>query len=104
MDNKYFQYKCPPLMQDGRFITNYVKNSTFEQFIRNVNQIDSAQDYKHFLQQNGDTIINRERAYINSINTCPINGKCVPINDNNNVNNNNVIKNSCGCSQSNYQS
>jgi hypothetical protein len=82
-------------MQDGRFITNYVKNSTFEQFIRNVNQIDSAQEYKQFLQQNGDTIINRERAYIYSINTCPINGKCVPINDKN------FIKNSCGCSQNN---
>ena len=91
MDNRYFQYKCPPLMQDGRFITNYVKNSTFEQFIRNVNQIDSAQDYKQFLQKNGDTIINRERAYYESINTCPVNGKCVPLNSNIN------IDKACGC-------
>jgi hypothetical protein len=80
MDNRYFNYKCPPLMQDARFITNYTKNSTFEQFIRNVNQIESAQDYKQFLQQNGDTIINRERAYLESINTCAVHGKCVPIN------------------------
>ncbi len=79
MDNRYFHYKCPPLMQDARFITNYTKNSTFEQFIRNVNQIESAQEYKQFLQQNGDTIINRERAYLESINTCAVHGKCVPI-------------------------
>lgn len=99
MDNRYFHYKCPPLMHDGRFITNYIKNSTFEQFIRNVNQIDSAQEYKQFLQQNGDTIINRERAYNESINTCPVNGKCVPINDNNwnGHNGNNIIKKRCGC-------
>jgi hypothetical protein len=80
MDNRYYAYKCPPLMQDGRFITNYTKNSTFEQFIRNINQIDSVQEYKQFLQENGDTIINRERAYLNNINTCAVHGKCVPLN------------------------
>jgi hypothetical protein len=98
MDNKYFQYKCPPLMQDGRFITNYIKSSTFEQFIRNVNKIDSAQEYKQFLQQNGDTIINRERAYSESMNTCPVNGRCLPVNGNGNINNCNVKK-SCGCNR-----
>lgn len=92
MDNRYFNYKCPPLMQDARFITNYTKNSTFEQFIRNVNQIESAQEYKQFLQQNGDTIINRERAYLDSINTCAVYGKCVPINGDTTVANT-----SCGC-------
>jgi hypothetical protein len=99
MDNKYFQYKCPPLMQDGRFITNYIKSSTFEQFIRNVNKIDSAQEYKQFLQQNGDTIINRERAYCESVNTCPVNGRCLPINGNSNNINNCNIKKTCGCNR-----
>ncbi len=92
MDNRYFNYKCPPLMQDARFITNYTKSSTFEQFIRNVNQIDSAQEYKQFLQQNGDTIINRERAYLESINTCAVHGKCVPINGSSKI-----AGASCGC-------
>ena len=92
MDNRYFNYKCPPLMQDARFITNYTKNSTFEQFIRNINQIESAQEYKQFLQQYGDTIINRERAYLDSINTCAVQGKCVPLNGGETV-----AKTSCGC-------
>ena len=68
-------------MQDGRFITNYLDNSIFEQFIRNVNNINSAQDYKRFLQDNGNTIINRERAYLESINTCAVHGKCLSITD-----------------------
>ena len=92
MDNRYFHYKCPPLMQDARFITNYTKNSTFEQFIRNVNQIESAQEYKQFLQQHGDTIINRERAYLESINTCAVHGKCVPL-----AGGANVAGSACGC-------
>lgn len=79
MDNRYFNYQCPPLMQDGRFITNYMESRVFEQVIRNVNKIDSAQDYKRFLQINGDTIMNRERAYIEGLNTCSVNGKCVPL-------------------------
>jgi hypothetical protein len=68
-------------MQDGRFITNYLDNSIFEQYIRNVNNINSAQDYKRFLQDNGNTIINRERAYLESINTCAVHGKCMSITD-----------------------
>lgn len=79
MDNRYFKYGCPPLMQDARFITNYMESRVFEQFIRNVNKIDSAQDYKKFLQTHGDTIINRERAYVESQSTCAVNGKCAPL-------------------------
>jgi hypothetical protein len=79
MDNRYFKNGCPPLMQDSRFITNYMESRVFEQFIRNVNKIDSAQDYKKFLQTHGDTIMNRERAYIESQSTCSVHGKCVPL-------------------------
>ena len=53
MDNRYYNYKCPPLMQDARFITNYTRSRIFEQKIRGVNNIESAQDYKIFLQTNG---------------------------------------------------
>jgi hypothetical protein len=79
MDNRYFKNGCPPLMQDGRFVTNYLESRVFEQFIRNVNNIGSAQEYKRFLQVHGDNIMNRERAYQESINTCSVHGKCVPI-------------------------
>lgn len=79
MDNRYFKNGCPPLMQDGRFITNYVENRVFEQYIRNINNLESAQDYKHFLQNNATTIMDRERAHQEQTNTCSLNGACVPI-------------------------
>ena len=79
MDNRYYNYKCPPLMQDARFITNYTPSRIFEQKIRGVNNIESAQDYKIFLQTNGETIMNRERAYIEATNTCSVNGECVKL-------------------------
>jgi hypothetical protein len=55
-DNRYFSYNCPALMQDGRFITNYTQRRTFDQYIRSMNKIDTAQDYKYFLQMNGDNL------------------------------------------------
>jgi len=79
MDNRYFKNGCPPLMQDAKFITNYTRSRIVDQFVRNVNKIESAQDYKHFLQKNGDTIMNRERAHIENMNTCKVQGKCVPL-------------------------
>ena len=78
-DNRYFSYECPALMQDGRFITNYLRQRVFDQYIRGINNINTAQDYKDFLQLNGDTIINRERAYNESENVCKIDSRCVPI-------------------------
>jgi hypothetical protein len=79
MDNRYFKYGCPPLMQDARFITNYMESRIFEQYIRNVNKIDSAQEFKRFLQVHGDTIINKERAYQQKMNTCEVHGTCAPL-------------------------
>jgi len=78
-DNRYFSYDCPALMHDGRFITNYTRQRNVDQYIRGINKIISAQDYKSFLQKNGDTIINRERAYNDEYNTCKIHSKCLPV-------------------------
>ena len=78
-NNRYFSYNCPPIMEDGRFITNYTRQRVFDQTIRNINNIDSAHEYKDFLQKNGDTIINRERAYNDDKNVCKIEGRCNPV-------------------------
>ena len=87
MDNRYFTQGCPPRMDDGRFITNHNRFTIFEQYIKNINKISSAHEYKKFLQQNGDKIINNERAYYNKVSTCDILGNnTIPVN-----------KNSCGC-------
>jgi hypothetical protein len=75
-DNRYFNYGCPPLMQDGRFLTSYIRRRIVDQFIRNVNEIDQAQEYRLFLQTHGDEIMNRERAFLHKTNTCPVHGYC----------------------------
>jgi len=78
-DNRYFSYNCPALMEDGRFVTNYTRQRVFDQYIRGINNINSAQDYKNFLQINGDTIINRERAYNDDKNMCKMEQNCNPV-------------------------
>ncbi len=86
MDNRYFSYGCPPLMQDGRFITSYVRGNVFDQFIRNINQINSSQDFREFLQTRGDEMLNKERAELVKNNVCCVNGSCVPLSNKNNQN------------------
>ena len=76
MDNRYHTYGCPALMQDGRFITNFMPKRTFEQIIRQLNNIESSADYRMFLQKNGETIMNRENDYFVKNNTCGVNGQC----------------------------
>ena len=36
MNNRYWLEGCPPLMQDGKFITNYVRSSVYDQSIRSM--------------------------------------------------------------------
>jgi len=77
MDNRFYKYGCPPLMSDGRFLTSYVDSDVLNKYIRNVNKLKSANDFRIFLQKNGDTIINRERAYLIKKNTCNVHGLCL---------------------------
>ena len=93
MDNRYYKYGCPALMHDGRFLTNYIHSRIFDQYVRNMNGIDSIQNFKEFLQHNGDTILNNQRATLNELNTCDVSGKCVPLSNNSQK----YIEYSCGC-------
>jgi len=79
MDNRYFSLGCPALMQDGRFLTNYTRFNVVDQFVKKMNEINSAQTYRQFLQKNGDDFLNKERAYLVQNNTCSVNGQCLPI-------------------------
>jgi hypothetical protein len=79
MDNRYWSYGCPSLMQDGKFITNYVRGKVFDQYIRNMNQIGGTHDFRNFLQNRGSEILKLERETLIKNNTCQVNGKCVPL-------------------------
>jgi len=79
MDNRYYNYGCPAIWSNSRDLTNYYGQRVFDQYIKNTNNIQSAQEYRHFLQDNAETIINRETTFLVSRNTCNVNGACVPI-------------------------
>ena len=83
MDNRYYKYGCPALMSDCRFITSYVDSDVVNQYIRHVNKIKSSNDFRMFLQKNGEQIINKERAFLINKNTCSVNGKCAKLSDDN---------------------
>ncbi len=86
MDNRYHKYNCPGLMSDGRFISNYTRSSTFDQYIRKENNIKSSHEFRHFLQENGSTILNNLKAYHRQNNTCSVQGRCLPMSGQNNEN------------------
>ena len=78
MDNRYYNYGCPAIMHDGRFITNYVRGRVVDQIIKHLNWINSSQDYKLFLQQNANLLMTKEREQLLKHFTCNINGQCIP--------------------------
>jgi len=79
MDNRYYNYGCPPLMNDGRFLSNYVRASVFDQFIRTSNNIETGHDFRHYLQNNGAEIMNNLKAHFRETSTCSVEGKCLPL-------------------------
>ena len=91
LDNCYYKYGCPALMQDGRFITTYVHHRLLNHSIKEINKINSAQEFKNFLQNNGDTILNNQRAILQKNYTCGVSGRCVSLDGNANC------KSLCGC-------
>jgi hypothetical protein len=83
MDNRFWSYGCS---RDGRFLTNYTKYNVVDQFIRTTHNINSAQDYRAFLQKHGDDFLNNERGYLIKNNVCSVNGKCLPLSTKGNQN------------------
>lgn len=67
MDNYYKE--CPAKMEDGRFFTDYRTSNTREQYVKTINGIVRDDEYRMFLQQNGEKIMDGEWDYMRR-NTC----------------------------------
>jgi hypothetical protein len=67
-DNKYFQ--CPPRMADGRHFTDYRPNCHVNDMIKIDNEISNSFQYRMFLQQNGDGLMDRNRQLACEKNCC----------------------------------
>lgn len=68
--NTFYKDGCPALMQDGRFITNYNSTNELTEAMRKLNGIRSPNEFRLFMQNNGEAFMDSERNFIEKENTC----------------------------------
>jgi len=61
-NNKYLD--CPAIMSDGRAFTDYRPSSTVDDMIRLSNNVMSNFEYRQFLTNNGDSIMQINNKYL----------------------------------------
>lgn len=69
-NNVYYKDGCPALMSDGRFITYYNSTNELTETMRKLNGFKSPNEFRTFMQKNGDLFMNAERDHIKKENTC----------------------------------
>jgi len=75
MTDNFFK-GCPAVMEDARFLTDYQTSDRRNEYIKYINDIVRDDQYRLFLQLNGEAIIKRERDYNLVNNKCHANA-CV---------------------------
>ncbi len=61
MDN--FFKNCPAVMSDGRQFTDYKTDTRRNEYIKYINNVIRDDDYRVFLQKNGENILDNEWQY-----------------------------------------
>ena len=69
-NNVYYKDGCPAIMSDGRFITYYNSTNELTEAMRKMNGFSSANQFRNFMQNNGDLFMNSERNHVIKENTC----------------------------------
>jgi|SRR5271154_4227825 hypothetical protein len=69
-NNVYYKDGCPALMSDGRFITYYNSSNELTEAMRKLNGFRSANQFRTFMQVNGDLFMASEREFQVKKNTC----------------------------------
>jgi hypothetical protein len=73
MNNALGNHDCPPLMSDGRVVTDYRPNCELHDMIIRQNGLRTSYDYRQFMINNAITLMNIDRDYYiakNQCNTC----------------------------------
>ena len=68
MDN--FHIGCPARMSDGRFLTDHRTANTREQYIKAINGFVNDDEFRLFLQKNGEQIMDKEWDVLRKKNSC----------------------------------
>jgi|SRR5579872_3149979 len=69
-NNVYYKDGCPALMSDGRFLTYWNRTNELTEAMRKMNGFRSENQFRTFMQANGDLFRNSERNYLIQNNTC----------------------------------
>jgi hypothetical protein len=75
-NNVYYKSGCPALMNDARFITYYNSSNELTENMRKMNGFRSPNQFRNFMQNNGDLFMGTEREYQIKNNTCMPNTAC----------------------------
>lgn len=75
-NNAYYKEGCPALMQDGRFITEYRSSNEITESMRKISGFRSSNEFRVYMQNNGETFMNANREYQNKNNVCYPNVAC----------------------------
>jgi hypothetical protein len=67
-NNKYFN--CPPRMADGRHFTDYRPHCDLNNLVASNNQLVSSYDYRQYLIQNSEKLMDINRSYSSGMNSC----------------------------------
>jgi hypothetical protein len=69
-NNIFHKDGCPPIMTDGRFLTNFIPASEITDEIKRINGINNSNEFRRFLQDNSLKLINAEKQYLYQNNLC----------------------------------
>lgn len=67
-NNKHF--KCPPMVSDGRHFTDYRPNCHINNLLRVNNNISNSYEYRMFLTNNANNLMDLNRTYACQKNCC----------------------------------
>lgn len=70
MNNSYVNKDCPPLMSDGRHVTDYRPSCEVHSSIRFHNNLADSNQYRQFMINNAEKMMNIERSHWAKVRSC----------------------------------
>lgn len=69
-NNIYYKDGCPAIMGDARTLTYYNSTNELTEEMRKINGMKNTNEFRTFMQTNGDIFMNTERRLYLENNTC----------------------------------
>lgn len=70
MNNSYINRDCPPLMSDGRFVTDYRPSCEVHSSIRYHNGLTDSNQYRQFMMHNAEKMMEMNRQHWMALRGC----------------------------------